>query len=277
MTFLKKLHIHPILILFIFLSFLTGTFVQLFILFTIILLHEIGHYVMASYYRWHIHSIVLWVFGGVMKTSDGPNRPIKEDIMVTIAGPVQHIWIFILLYCCTFFPQIPANMIQMALYYNVVLFVFNLLPIYPLDGGKLLFYILSSFLPFKRAHEITFKFSILAGCAIIVLQLIFFPFTLSAILLILFLIWENRMEWKHHMFTFIRFLLNRTQENEEQTLSVPGHLRLMEVFYLFRRNRYHYISTEDEQKGLSETDSLSLYFDKGKMTETLHELMQEKL
>src|SRR5699024_314001 len=82
----------PLFLLLIVLSLFTGTFVQLFILFAIILIHEIGHYTLANHYQWHIQSIVLWVFGGVMKTTEATNRPIKEDIIVTVAGPLQHIW-----------------------------------------------------------------------------------------------------------------------------------------------------------------------------------------
>src|SRR5690625_3648721 len=100
MTFLKSLrliHIHPILIIFMFIAFITGTFIQFFILFAIVFIHEIGHFIAAKFYNWNVHSIMLWVFGGVMKTDEGVNRPIKEDIIVTVAGPLQHLFIFILL------------------------------------------------------------------------------------------------------------------------------------------------------------------------------------
>src|SRR5699024_2696310 len=235
MTFLKKLHIHPLFLLLIVLSLFTGTFVQLFILFAIILIHEIGHYTLANDYQWHIQSIVLWVFGGVMKTTEATNRPIKEDIIVTVAGPLQHIWMFAVIYGCSYIDIIPTSLVQTAFYFNWLLFLFylfliyylvggNLLlyifsfyiyfydnnyfkydiklslisinttslvktvlyinrllllfnykSIYPLDGCKLLFYILSLFLPYKKAHQYTYRFSLLA-CILLVLFLFFNPF-----------------------------------------------------------------------------------------------------
>src|SRR5699024_10618542 len=213
MTFLKKLHIHPLFLLLIVLSLFTGTFVQLFILFAIILIHEIGHYTLANHYQWHIQSIVLWVFGGVMKTTEATNRPIKEDIIVTVAGPLQHIWMFAVIYGCSYIDIIRTSLVQTAFYFNWLLLLFNLLPIYPIAVGKLLFYILSLFLPYKKAHQYTYRFSLLA-CILFVLFLFFNPFTLTAVLLLLFLMWENYQQWRQHPYIFMRFLLQRMKMPE---------------------------------------------------------------
>ena len=205
MTFLKKLHIHPLLMLFFVISLMTGTFVQLLVLFLIIFIHELGHYLMARYYKWDIEAVVLWVFGGVMKTSDKTNHSIKEDMMVTIFGPIQHLLIFLLLLGCDYIGLLPVSIVQTAHNFNWIILLFNLLPIYPLDGGKLIFYFLSAVIPYKKAHLYTVKFSILSCICIVFLQLFVFPFTLTALLLMLFILLENRTEWKNHPYTFIRF------------------------------------------------------------------------
>src|SRR5699024_6148904 len=228
MTFLKKLHIHPLFLLLIVLSLFTGTFVQLFILFAIILIHEIGHYTLANHYQWHIQSIVLWVFGGVMKTTEATNRPIKEDIIVTVAGPLQHIWMFAVIYGCSFMDIIPTSLVQTAFYFNWLLLLFNLLPIYPLYGGKLLFYVLFFFLPYKLAHHDKYMFSLLA-CILLVLFLFFNPFILSAILLLLFLMWENYQQWREQSYIFMRFLLQRMKMSEIEILFVDHSYTLMDV------------------------------------------------
>src|SRR5699024_4666142 len=205
MTFLKKLHLHPILILFMIISILTGTFIHLFILFSIVLIHEAGHYVMAKYFEWEIHSIMLWVFGGVMKTDETISRPVKQEVVVTIAGTIQHVFIFLMLHGFSYTSLVTGDLIVSAHYYNVILFGFNLLPIYPLDGGKLLLSCMSAIIPFKKAYEWTILFSVF-GCVVILLyQLIFFPFTLSAFMLFLFLLWENHIEWKYRTYLFLRF------------------------------------------------------------------------
>src|SRR5699024_6775939 len=143
----------------------TGTFVHLFTLLSIVLIHEFGHYLAARHYKWRIYSIVLWVFGGVMKTDESGNKSIREDIIVTVAGPLQHLFIYFLISGCSFL--LPEHIVTMAHYYNSAIFLFNLLPIYPLDGGKLVFYCLSIFIPFRKAHYYTVVFSISACFGII--------------------------------------------------------------------------------------------------------------
>src|SRR5690625_4370948 len=93
----QLVHIHPILYIFIFLSFVTGTMTQLFILLSIVFIHELGHFFVANYFRWNIEKITIWVFGAVMVTSEYRVRRIHEDLLVTLAGPAQHVRIFVFL------------------------------------------------------------------------------------------------------------------------------------------------------------------------------------
>src|SRR5699024_5970776 len=258
MTFLKKLHIHPLFLLLIVLSLFTGTFVQLFILFAIILIHEIGHYTLANHYQWHIQSIVLWVFGGVMKTTEATNRPIKEDIIVTVAGPLQHIWMFAVIYGCSFMDIIPTSLVQTAFYFTWLL---------------LLFYILSLFHPYKKAHQYTYRFSLFA-CILLVLFLFFNPFTLTAVLLLLFLMWENYQQWRQHPYIFMRFLLQRMKMSEIEILFVDHSYTLMDVFSLFKRTREHEIKLKESTYSLSETEALDYYFNKGKIQESVGQIIK---
>ena len=279
LNFFRMIHIHPILIIFILLSIITGTFVQLFILLFIVVIHELGHYLAAIFYNWRIHSIVLWVFGGVMKTEELGNKSIKEDIIVTVAGPLQHIVILFLISSFSFL--LPDTVVQMALQFNLIIFLFNLLPIYPLDGGKLVFYTLSIFIPFRKAHSYTVVFSLFACISIMLLQVLLLPFTLSAFLLIIFLFIENRAEWKHHYYIFIRFLLNRLNNPptllKKEQLIVPAQYRLIDVFSLFKRNKTHEISVKDTMDTtLSEQQSLHLYFKEKKLTESIKDIVEEK-
>src|SRR5690625_7588673 len=92
--FIPPIHVHPLLMIFMIISFLTGTFMELSIILAIVLFHELGHFLFARLFHWRIHSIMLWVFGGVMKTEEHGNKPIHEDALVTIAGPLQHIIIY---------------------------------------------------------------------------------------------------------------------------------------------------------------------------------------
>src|SRR5699024_5502547 len=89
------------------------------------------------------------------------------------------------------------SIIEVALYYNTIILLFNLLPIWPLDGGKLLLLLFSTFLPYRKAHCTIIISSIVISLVLLLLQLLYFPFTLSTFLIILFILFENRTEWRN--------------------------------------------------------------------------------
>src|SRR5699024_2241755 len=139
---------------FILISFLTGTFIELAIILFIVLFHELGHYAMATFFGWHIKNIVLWVFGGVMNTENHGNTSIVEEALVTIAGPLQHVIIYMGMFLLTNSSVqmvLPPSLIEQVLFYNTVILLFNLIPIWPLDGGKLLFTVLSAYVPYRAS------------------------------------------------------------------------------------------------------------------------------
>lgn len=266
-SYLSKIHIHPILLIFIGISFLTGTFMELSIILSIILLHETGHYLMAKRFSWRVDKIMLWVFGGVMDTDEHGNRPIHEEALVTIAGPFQHIFIYIFVYIFSNTELLSSTVLELILFYNTVILIFNLLPIWPLDGGKLLFLGLSAILPYKKAYQLIIIFSMVVSLFLLLLQLFLFPFTLSAFFIMIFILMENRSEWKKRYYVFIRFLLKRYEGNSSVKVIQPVNVRsentLMEVFSAFMRDKKHsiYINYPDHKRiSMDEADCLRSFF-----------------
>src|SRR5699024_986191 len=215
--FIPPIHIHPILIIFIFISLATGTFTHLFIILLIVLLHELGHYLMAQFFNWRINRIMLWIFGGVMETDEHGSKPFREEFLVTIAGPVQHLFIYLLLYMNSFGVMhiISSPIVDLIFYYNTMILIFNLLPIWPLDGGKLLFLILSTFFPFRKAYNMNLLISMIGSFLLLVIHIFLFSFNLSALLIFVFLFMENKIEWQKRYYVFIRFLLNNNKEKRK--------------------------------------------------------------
>jgi stage IV sporulation protein FB len=264
---IPPIHIHPILLVFVVISFLTGTFVEMMIILGIVLWHELGHYLAAAHFKWRINKVMLWIFGGVMDTDEHGNRPVMEEFIVTIAGPFQHVFIYFFMFIATSFSLLPSSIVSTILIYNTTILAFNLLPIWPLDGGKILFFLLSKKFPFQKAYHAIIILSLLLCFIIIIMQLLFLPFTLSAFLIMVFLIIENRSEWKNRHYVFIRFLLNRHRGNNwfksVRPIVVPSHSSLMEVFSQFKRDVKHsiYIQvSKDKRLAIDETDCLKSYF-----------------
>lgn len=240
---------------------------ELTIIFIIVVIHELGHYTAAKLMKWRIRRISLWVFGGVMETDEHASKPIKQELMITLAGPLQHVWIHFLILACSSYDILPESVITTGLQYNTTILFFNLLPIWPLDGGKLLQLFLSSILPFRRAHSLMIIVSICFSLISTLIFLIYFPFTLSAIMLAGFILWENRLEWKRRYYIFIRFLLKRHLDNPDLKRTRPIVVRpdtpLMQVFSLFKRTHYHRIHVKDKgvfDELVDERDCLHTYF-----------------
>ncbi|MDC3415665.1 site-2 protease family protein [Aquibacillus sp. 3ASR75-54] len=227
-----------------------------------------GHYVAARSYQWRIRRVSLWVFGGVMETDEHGSRPIKQELIVTLAGPLQHIWIFFLLQLCSAYSLLPSSLLTVATQYNATIFLFNLLPIWPLDGGKLLMLFYASFLPFRRAHAATVLTSTCLLVISVAAMFLYYPFTLSTLLLVSFILWENRLEWKRRYYIFMRFLLKRhvldNHAKKVRPIVVRPDHSLMYVFGRFRRNCYHQILIKDEGSPsgmpIGEKECLHTYF-----------------
>lgn len=108
------------------------------LLFASVLIHEIGHSITARYFRLPVKRIVLFIFGGVAQIVGEPPSA-KAEFWIALAGPVTSFILGILFQWLTGFttslPQLFAIVKYLAMI-NIVLAVFNLIPGFPLDGGR---------------------------------------------------------------------------------------------------------------------------------------------
>lgn len=125
-------------------------------LFLSVLLHELGHAVVAlKFYGVRTKSITLWILGGMASLASIPRKPYAEAV-VAIVGPVTSFvlaWVFSLPY--QFLPHDAYPAVRFLSVYlgltNVVLAVFNLIPAMPMDGGRVLRSLLALRYPYARA------------------------------------------------------------------------------------------------------------------------------
>ncbi|OYV88860.1 MAG: hypothetical protein B7Z68_12705, partial [Acidobacteria bacterium 21-70-11] len=108
------------------------------LLFASVLLHELGHSVVALRYKIPVRSINLYIFGGVAEIGSEPPSAAAE-LAIAIAGPIVSLALAALFTLAKPFAAASAPLFGMAkylAYMNMALFVFNLIPGYPLDGGR---------------------------------------------------------------------------------------------------------------------------------------------
>lgn len=255
-------------------------FYEVSIIFLIISWHEIGHFIAAKYYHWNVQRITLWIFGGVMETEEHFNRPMREQFFVTIAGPLQHILIFILILIIEKAGWLMPDLIRFSYGYNGLILLFNLLPIWPLDGGKLLNMSLNCFTPFKKAYQRTLIISLSILFLLVAFMLSFNQALINTFVLFAFLIWENQLEWKRRLYVFQRQLLARmnrkTRAKKMMPLTFTSQTALTDIFNGFYLNRFHLIVVRDRQLMISETDCLTYYYYKGKIDARLDDLIKHE-
>ena len=112
-------------------------------LFVSIILHELSHSLVARRYGIPMEGITLFIFGGVAEMNDEPPSP-KAEFLMAVVGPLASIVIALVSYLIHIFGNqqewsLPVNGIFLYLgFMNLALAIFNLLPGYPLDGGRML-------------------------------------------------------------------------------------------------------------------------------------------
>jgi tetratricopeptide (TPR) repeat protein len=172
---------------------LISMLVSLVIVFGSVLLHELGHSIVAQRFGIPVKSIVLWPLGGFAMLGRQPDKPM-HDLLIAGAGPLVNIvlalvgWtIGIAFNVVSIFGMSGANMspsfgsgltmmmtmastlIWLMVGMNVVLALFNLLPAYPLDGGRMLKAGLTIVAGENRANQVTAGLSSVWGIGIIAL------------------------------------------------------------------------------------------------------------
>ncbi|MFY4774730.1 M50 family metallopeptidase [Metabacillus sp. RGM 3146] len=276
-----KIHIHPILWAIMFLSVITAQFKGMLMLLVIVLIHELGHALCASFFSWRIKSIVLLPFGGAAEVDEHGNRPLKEEIWVIAAGPLQHIWLAAAAFLLQYSGILNEADFQAFMYYNVSILLFNLIPIWPLDGGKLLFVLFSFFKPFHNAHKGMLLVSVFVMAIYNAILLIVSPFQLNLWVISLFLVYHLIMEYKQRRFVLMRFLMERYYGRQKdiarlKPIVVDQNESIFKVLLQFQRGFKHQIMVErngEKWSQLDENELLHAYFNEHRTGSTVGELV----
>ena len=152
---------------------------------------------MGIRYHWKIEKVIILPFGALTIFHEDLNKKIKEEFWIVIMGPLFQIVFTLIIYL--FYGM------NDFIYYSLIILGFNLLPIFPLDGSKILNLFFNKVTGFKTSHLLLIIVSILS----IFVLLWQASFSLIFILIILFLIIRIFSEVKDHESLFNRFLLER--------------------------------------------------------------------
>jgi Zn-dependent protease/CBS domain-containing protein len=138
-------------------------------LFVLVTLHELGHSFAAQYFGVPVKQIILTPLGGVAQLNEIPDKPVQEFI-IAIAGPAVNVVFAILMGAIALNLGISianpflilsglggltlTSLFIYVFYYNIILALFNLIPAFPLDGGRIFRSLLAMRLDYVRATTI---------------------------------------------------------------------------------------------------------------------------
>ena len=196
-----KFKFHPLFYLFAFISILTGLFKDFLIFSFIIVVHELGHIFGALLFKIYPEKIVILPFGGLTIFKMPINISLNKELMIATMGPLLQVFVWFIFF---------INNIVNETYntYNLFILIFNLLPIYPLDGSKIFNLLINKLISFKKSFFITIYISIITIIIFIIL-LVKQNFNLGWLIILMFLIIKIINEYINFNNLFNKFLWER--------------------------------------------------------------------
>ena len=212
------------------------------IIFFICLIHEMGHIFFIKLFKYKVVSIDIYPFGGYTKVDKMINTSINKDILISLGGILFQSILYLFTYNYSLFT-----------YYNLIILVFNLLPIIPLDGNK----VLNLFLEKKYSYYLSYKLNIFISIIFLILFITYnYLYNLDNIIIILFLIFKLLDTLKYYKYLYNRFLLERYLYNIEYKSIIYNSSSLKDL----KKETRHYFKDKDIY--LNEKILLNRLFDK---------------
>jgi len=153
-------------VLFFFTSGLNGVLLVL-IIFTCVTFHELTHSLVAKKFGIEVRNITLLPIGGVASMSKMPDSP-KQEFLISVSGPLSNVLLAVILFSMLYYapwmprealrhPMAGESLVYILAYLpwaNLMLAAFNMLPAFPMDGGRVLRAILALKMSYIKATRI---------------------------------------------------------------------------------------------------------------------------
>lgn len=211
-----------------------------------ILFHEIAHIITGLIYGMRIYGIKVRVSGVNADIEGIDELEDKKKLIIYIAGPLVNIIGLIILYSVR--EYFSFKWIETSIYINWGLTIFNLLPVYPLDGARILEVILGKKLLFKKSKNIIIWLSYFVAVILILLYLLtiyIHKANISLLFSAILIIYSTRIEKKNIMYIIMNNIFNKTRRLsrysylENKNISVYYKSSLVKAMSLIDKNRYN--------------------------------------
>lgn len=147
---------------------------QIITAFVMVFFHEIIHYLTARFYGFTGFDVEILPYGTVLKLKELDDATAKEDMMISISGPIASLILAVFFYLLWKNTDFMSSSFRVYFEGNLAIGIFNLIPAFPLDGGRILRDILSFKRCYREANRITTYISVFCGIIFMFCYIIIF-------------------------------------------------------------------------------------------------------
>ena len=239
--------------------FILGFKFNLALAFFWIIIHELAHYFVLLKLNIESEKFKLHILGARLEIKDYEDLSSREKLIVCFAGPILN-GIVAIIFFCIYKLIFKSEYIYSTYEINLVLFIFNLLPTYPLDGGKILGAILDDKMIFKDVNNILIKISYSFGIAFILLSIlgivILGEINITSILAGIFIIYLSYNERRKVMYIIMGDITKKRERLinkkyiDSRVTSVYCEQDMVNLLRIIDKNRFNIFYVLDEEMNL---------------------------
>lgn len=274
-----QLKIHPTFLALVVLLGVSGLAAKGLLVFTLVILHEIAHTLAARSYGVKIHSVELYPYGGTAVLEDTFEGKGREETVIAFAGPALNLSLFLLLTLLHWEGLLAGVWVEEVIQINFWLFAFNLLPVLPLDGGRIARSLLANtfgFVPTTRFFAVAGRYlgALFAVFGLLLLGLGFFQYEPGLFLILGIFFWlGSGKEERNAQVVFLKQLCRKKERLLKEGLmrtrmvTVSKGTPLRQIIGTFSTDEYSLVGLvgvkNQLEKTFSETEILEAMFQYG--------------
>lgn len=259
-----KVYIHFFSFIFIFLCFINNKFNIFLMTYAVMLIHELAHLMAALYIGLKIDKLVLYPFGINLKLKNKFVHSLADEIILYISGPFMNCIIALLSLILYKFYRTPQ--LQLIYIANIMLFITNMLPVYPLDGGI----IIRKILTYKFGTDTALNITKYISIAIILVLVVFCiygvfitEFNFSVMILTAFLLFSLFTQNEKYDTDFVKNLMFYKKKSKKRIIHLiaADTDNLSTIAKKFKNDSYAIIYIENREghiiKTMTETEVIN--------------------
>lgn len=219
-----------------------------------IILHEFTHIFVGNRLGCKLSALEFGLTGAKAEITNIEDLLDKEKLILYLSGPIMNLFLGVSLFCL--YKVTSFSLLEVCYSVNFSLFIFNLIPAYPLDGSRILELIFSKYISYMKSKKITTYVSYFFSTCFIILFLIMIflhRVNISLFLIGILIIYSTILEKKWTMYIIMGDIIKKRRKLEKynfienKTISVFYKNELLDVMRMLDKSKFNTFYILDEE------------------------------